>query len=70
MAKIMANPDTHGWLIAAILREMSGWKVKQCLNAWRAISFSIDVCAREASKLHVRGKKLPLGFWLMWKKDG
>ena len=30
--------------------------MKQCLNAWRANSFTIDVCAREASKLHLRGK--------------
>ena len=70
VAKIMET-GTHmnGWLRLSCER-CRCWKVKQCLNAWRAITFLIDVCAREASKPHVCGGKWPLGFWLMCKKDG
>ena len=61
VAKIMENHDTHGWLIAAPLREMS--------NASKAVLFSIDVSARGASKLPDCGKKWPPSSWPMWRKN-
>ena len=51
VAKIMENHDTHGWLIAGLLREMlelEGKAMFECVES--------DFCAREASKLHFCGK--------------
>ena len=65
VAKLMENHDTHGWLIPALLREMPGLEGK----AWRAVSLSIGVSARGASKLPDCGKRWPRSSWQMWRKN-
>ena len=56
VAKSTENHDRHGWLIAALLREMSGLEGKAMFECVRAVSLSIDVSARGASKLHIVAK--------------
>ena len=67
VAKILDRHNTHGWIIAAFLREMLGLE-RPCLNAWKAISLSIDVCDREAWKLHACGKRWQPRCWPTWRK--
>ena len=48
VAKIMENHDTHGWLIAALLREVSGLEGKvmfECVES----SFAFNRCLRQGS---------------------
>ena len=52
LPKFMESHNTHGWLISAFLREMSGLEDRRCSNARRAGSYSIDASAKEASNLH------------------
>ena len=47
VAKILDYHNTHGWLIAALLR-CRGWKARPCLNAWKAALVSTDACDKEA----------------------
>ena len=49
VAKIMDNHNTHGWIIAALLREMLGLE-RPCFNAWKAVSLSIDACDKMATQ--------------------
>ena len=48
VAKILDGHDTHGWLIAALLREMSGLSGKakfECVES----NFSFNRCSRQGS---------------------
>ena len=65
-AKIMDNHNTHRWLIAALLREMSGLS-RPPLNAWNATVASTDACDKEAWKHHNSGRKWQPRFGLVWK---
>ena len=69
--KIMDSHNNHGWLIAALLREMSGLEGKamfKCVES--SLFFSINAGDKEAWRPHVCGRKWPLRFWPMWKKNG
>ena len=57
VAKIMDSHSTHGWIISALLREMSGCLERQRLNAWKAASLSIAACGKEAWKPRACGKR-------------
>ena len=48
MAKIMDNHNTHGWIIAALLREMSGLSGKAIFECVES-SFAISRCLRQKS---------------------
>ena len=48
LSKIMESHDIHGWLIAALLRECQDLRESDVSNASKALSLSIDVCAKEA----------------------
>ena len=48
IAKVMESPDTHGWLIAALLREMSGLEGKAMFVCVES-SFTFNRCLRQES---------------------
>ena len=48
VAKIKENHDTHGWLIAALLREMSGLEGKAMFECVES-SFAFNRCLRQES---------------------
>ena len=47
VAKILDGHDTHGWLLAALLREMSGLSGKATFECINTNSASIDVTSRK-----------------------
>ena len=71
VAKIMGNRNTHGWIIAALLREMSrlsGKATFECVES----SFVFNKCLRQGS---VAGTALVAedgnpDFGRMWRKNG
>ena len=70
VAPILDSHNTHGWLIAALLREMSGLDCKAMFVCVES-SFRLNKCLRQGRvEAHVCGRKWPLKFWLMWKKNG
>ena len=66
VAKILDDHNAHGWLIAALLREMPGLEGKAMLAALS----STNACDKEAWNLDASGRKWPLRFWPMWKRNG
>ena len=48
VAKIMDNHKTHGWIIAALSREMSGMSGKSMFE-WVESSFAFNRCSRQGS---------------------
>ena len=48
ISKIMESHDIHGWLIAALLREMSGLEEKAMFECVES-SFTFDRCLRQGS---------------------
>ena len=51
VAKIMDSHNTHGWMIAALLRGGRDSLARPYLNAWKAASLSIDACGRGSPAL-------------------
>ena len=70
IAKFMESHNIRGWLIAALLREMWGSKERPCSTVSKALSDSIDVCAKEASKLTDCGKWWSPNTLPLWKESG
>ena len=69
VAQIMDNHNTHGWIIAALLREMSGLSGKAMFECVES-SFVTDVCDRRAWKPRACGKRWQPRYWPMWRKNG
>ena len=55
VAKIMGSHNTHGWIIAALLREMSGLSDKAMFECVES-SFAFNRCARQG-KPHASGER-------------
>ena len=66
----MESHNTHGGLCRLSYARCAGWKARGCSNARRAISHSIAVSAKEASKLPDYGKRWPRSSWQMRRKIG
>ena len=61
VAQILDCHDTHGWLIVALLRE---------ILRGEQFHFQQMLATKEAWRLHVCGRKWPLRFGPMWKRNG
>ena len=60
LAQIVESHDTHGWInCGPLARDVRVGGTRRCSNALRATSPSIDVSAKEASKLPDCGKRWP-----------
>ena len=70
VAQTLDYHDTHGWLISALLREMSGLEGKAMLECVESSFFPTNACDKEVVRHHDCGRKWPLRFWQMWKRDG
>ena len=70
VAQIMDFHDTHGWLIAALVREMSGLEGKATLECAES-SFIFNKCFdKEAWKPRACGRRWQPRFGPMWKRNG
>ena len=66
VAKIMDNHNAHDWIIAALLREMSGLSGKAIFEC----VLSIDACSKETWKPRACGRRRQPSFGPMWRKNG